>query len=186
MDLNPHQIDAALFTLQNPLTKGVLLAHEVGLGKNIEAALVICHYWAERRRLQLVIAPAVLRKQWVTELSEKFHLPTQVLDARTYKQQRDKGVYYPLDKDVISVMSYHFAAKLEPQLLTIPWDLVVVDEAHKLRNAHRESYSTGQSIKRAFDGSHKLLLRATPLQNSLLELYGLSSVIDGQLLWGCP
>jgi len=181
VDLNPHQIDAALFALQNPLTKGVLLADEVGLGKTIEAALVICQYWAERRRRLLVIAPAALRKQWATELAEKFHLPTQVLDARTYKQQRDQGIYDPLDQDVISVMSYHFAAKLEPQLRTIPWDLVVIDEAHKLRNAHRESHRTGQAIKRAFAGSRKLLLTATPLQNSLLELYGLSTVIDDQL-----
>ena len=72
VDLNPHQIDAALFALQNPLTKGVLLADEVGLGKTIEAALVICQYWAERRRRLLVIAPAALRKQWATELAEKF------------------------------------------------------------------------------------------------------------------
>lgn len=181
VDLNPHQIDAALFALQNPLAKGVLLADEVGLGKTIEAALVICQYWAERRRRLVVIAPAALRKQWASELAEKFHLPTQVLDARTYKQQRDQGVYDPLDQDVISVMSYHFAAKLEPQLRTIPWNLVVIDEAHKLRNAHRESHRTGQAIKRAFAGSRKLLLTATPLQNSLLELYGLSTVIDEQL-----
>ncbi|MFC0268658.1 SNF2-related protein [Kushneria aurantia] len=181
VDLNPHQIDAALFALQNPLAKGVLLADEVGLGKTIEAALVICQYWAERRRRLVVIAPAALRKQWASELAEKFHLPTQVLDARAYKQQREQGIYDPLDQDVISVMSYHFAARLEPQLRTIPWDLVVVDEAHKLRNAHRESHRTGQAIKRAFAGSRKLLLTATPLQNSLLELYGLSTVIDGQL-----
>lgn len=181
VDLNPHQIDAALFALQNPLAKGVLLADEVGLGKTIEAALVICQYWAERRRRLIVIAPAALRKQWANELAEKFHLPTQVLDARTYKKLRDDGIYDPLDQNVISVMSYHFAANIEKQLRSIPWDLVVIDEAHKLRNAHRESHRTGQSIKRAFAGSRKLLLTATPLQNSLLELYGLSTVIDEQL-----
>lgn len=181
VDLNPHQIDAALFALQNPLTKGVLLADEVGLGKTIEAALVVCQYWAERRRRLVVIAPAALRQQWATELAEKFHLPTQVLDARTYQQQRARGIYDPLNQAVISVMSYHFAAKMESRLHTIPWDLVVIDEAHKLRNAHRESHRTGQAIKRAFAGSRKLLLTATPLQNSLLELYGLSTVIDDQL-----
>lgn len=114
VDLNPHQIDAALFALQNPLSKGVLLADEVGLGKTIEAALVICQYWAERRRRLIVIAPAALRKQWANELSEKFHLPTQVLDARTYKQQRDQGIYDPLDQDVISVMSYHLLPNWSP------------------------------------------------------------------------
>lgn len=181
VDLNPHQIDAALFALQNPLTKGVLLADEVGLGKTIEAALVLCQYWAERKRRLIVICPAALRKQWANELAEKFHLPTQVLDARTYKQLRKEGVYNPLDQDTISVMSFNFAANLEEKVRGIPWDLVVIDEAHKLRNAHRESHKTGQALKRALRGSRKLLLTATPLQNSLMELYGLSTVIDEQL-----
>lgn len=181
VDLNPHQIDAALFAIQNPLAKGVLLADEVGLGKTIEAALVLCQYWAERRRRILVICPAALRKQWANELSEKFHLPTQVLDARTYQGLRDGGVYAPLDQDVVSIMSFNFAVRLEEELKRIPWDLVTIDEAHKLRNAHRESHQTGQSIKRSLAGSRKLLLTATPLQNSLLEIYGLSTLIDEHL-----
>ena len=61
VDLNPHQIDAAIFALNNPLSKGVVLADEVGLGKTIEAALVLCQLWAERRRRLLVICPAALR-----------------------------------------------------------------------------------------------------------------------------
>lgn len=181
VDLNPHQIDAALFALQNPLSKGVLLADEVGLGKTIEAALVLCQYWAERRRRLLVICPAALRKQWANELADKFHLPTQVLDARTYKSLRKEGIHNPLEQDVISVMSYNFAANMQEQLRSTPWDLVVIDEAHKLRNAHRESHQTGQAIKKSFAGCRKLLLTATPLQNSLMELYGLSTVIDEQL-----
>ncbi|PHQ62985.1 MAG: ATP-dependent helicase, partial [Sphingobium sp.] len=91
VDLNPHQIDAALFALQNPLVKGVILADEVGLGKTIEAALVLAQYWAERRRRLIVVCPAALRKQWANELAEKFHLPSQVLDARTYKELRKQG-----------------------------------------------------------------------------------------------
>ena len=70
VDLNPHQIDAALFALNNPLSKGVVLADEVGLGKTIEAALVLCQLWAERKRRLIVICPAALRKQWAQELSE--------------------------------------------------------------------------------------------------------------------
>ena len=77
VDLNPHQIDAALFALQNPLVKGVVLADEVGLGKTIEASLVMAQCWAERKRRIVVICPAALRKQWANELFEKFHLPTQ-------------------------------------------------------------------------------------------------------------
>ncbi len=178
VDLNPHQIDAALFALQNPLSQGVMLADEVGLGKTIEASLVMCQLWAERRRRLLVICPAALRKQWAQELSDKFSLPAEVLDARTWGTLRKSGVFDPLDRDVICVMSYNFATRLEKQLGAIPWDVVVIDEAHKLRNAHRKSHETGQSLKRALAGRKKLLLTATPLQNSLMELYGLTSIID--------
>lgn len=181
VDLNPHQIEAALFALQNPLSSGVLLADEVGLGKTIEAALVLGQYWAERRRRLLVICPASLRKQWATELAEKFHLPTQVLDAKTWSQARKDGVYNPLDQDVISIVSIHFAARMEKAIGGIRWDLAVIDEAHKLRNSFRESHHTGQAIKRGLAGVRKVLLTATPLQNSLLELYGLSTIIDEHL-----
>lgn len=63
VDLNPHQIEAALFALESPLSKGVLLADEVGLGKTIEAGIVLCQFWAERKRRLIVICPASLRKQ---------------------------------------------------------------------------------------------------------------------------
>ncbi|SHG97941.1 Helicase conserved C-terminal domain-containing protein [Hydrocarboniphaga daqingensis] len=181
VDLNPHQIEAALFALANPLSRGVLLADEVGLGKTIEAALVLGQYWAERRRRLLVVCPASLRKQWATELSEKFHLPTQVIDAETWSQARKAGVYNPLDQDVISIVSIHFAARMEQAISAIRWDLAVIDEAHKLRNAYREAHTTGQAIKRGLAGVRKVLLTATPLQNSLLELYGLSTIIDEHL-----
>ena len=184
VDLNPHQIDAALFALNNPLSKGVVLADEVGLGKTIEAALVQCQLWAERRRRQLVICPAALRKQWARELTEKFDLPAEVLAARTWRDLRQAGVFDPLDRDVIRVLPYNFATRLEAQLGAVPWDIVVIDEAHKLRNAHRKSHETGQSLKRSLAGRKKLLLTATPLQNSLMELYGLSSLIGDSSLDG--
>ena len=72
VDLNPHQIDAALFATSNPLSKGVILADEVGQGKTIEAGLLIAQRWAERKRRILVITPANLRKQWHQELADKF------------------------------------------------------------------------------------------------------------------
>ncbi len=58
VDLNPHQIEAALFALQSPLSKGVILADEVGLDKMIEAGIVLCQFWTERKRRLLVICPA--------------------------------------------------------------------------------------------------------------------------------
>jgi len=184
VDLNPHQIEAALFALRNPLQEGVLLADEVGLGKTIEASLVVCQFWAERRRRLLVICPASLRKQWAQEMHEKFAVPTTVVDAVSLRKQAAGDVLATLERIVgkaVVIMSYQYAAKLEAELRAVPWDVVVIDEAHKLRNAHRTSNRTGQALKRALAGRKKLLLTATPLQNSLMELYGLSTLIDEHL-----
>lgn len=177
VDLNPHQIEAALFALRSPLSKGVLLADEVGLGKTIEAGIVLCQYWSERKRRLLVICPASLRKQWAIELEEKFNLPSVVLDARTWRDAVKLGKA-PLSQKAIVVLSYNYANRIRDELKAIAWDLVVIDEAHKLRNAYRESNKIGQGIRWATEDSRKLLLTATPLQNSLLELYGLSTLID--------
>lgn len=181
VDLNPHQIEAALFALRSPLSKGVLLADEVGLGKTIEAGLVICQSWAENRRKLLVVCPASLRKQWAVELEEKFNLPSQILDAKTYRDAQKAGNPNPFDARKIIICSMHFVASKAMDILTIPWDLVIIDEAHKLRNAYRESNRIGQAVRQATLGRKKLLLTATPLQNSLLELYGLSTLIDENL-----
>src|SRR3982075_4555809 len=86
VDMNPHQVDAALFAFASPLSKGALLADEVGLGKTIEAGLDISQRWAERRRRVLVIAPSNLRKQWHQELSEKFFLPCAILESTSYNE----------------------------------------------------------------------------------------------------
>jgi len=177
VDLNPHQIEAALFALQSPLSKGVILADEVGLGKTIEAGIVLCQYWAERRRRLLVICPASIRKQWALEMQEKFSLPAVVLDAKAYREAR-REARDPLRPGAIVILSFHFANAIREELRSVKWDLVVLDEAHKLRNAYRPSNKVGQGIRWATEDCRKLLLTATPLQNSLLELYGLSTLID--------
>lgn len=108
VDLNPHQVDAALFAFRSPLSKGVLLADEVGLGKTIEAGLVISQKWAERKRRVLVIVPSNLRKQWHQELTEKFFLPCNILESKPYNDDIKRGQFRPLiayDKDVQGLVS---------------------------------------------------------------------------------
>src|SRR6478735_8214591 len=97
VDLNPHQVDAALFAFKSPLSKGALLADEVGLGKTIEAGLVISQKWAERKRCVLIITPSNLRKQWHQELSEKFFLPCIILESRSYNAAIKQGNYRPFE-----------------------------------------------------------------------------------------
>lgn len=185
VDLNPHQIEAALFALRSPISKGVILADEVGLGKTIEASLVLCQLWAERKRRLLVICPASLRKQWATELEDKFNLPSQILDARSFGAAKKSGAASPFDCGKVVICSLNFAAKMKEEVRSVAWDLVVIDEAHKLRNAHQPSNKTGQAIRFGVEDRRKILLTATPLQNSLMELYGMSSIID-EFMFGEP
>ena len=178
VDLNPHQIEAALFAFRSPLSKGAILADEVGLGKTIEAGIILAQRWAERRRRLLVICPANLRKQWSQELAEKFYLPSVILEARTFNEAVKRGNLNPFQQDAVIICSFQFARSKETYVRQSGWELVVIDEAHRLRNVYKASNKIANSIKSAILDHRKLLLTATPLQNSLLELYGLVSVID--------
>ena len=178
VDLNPHQVEAALFAFRNPLSRGAVLADEVGLGKTIEAGLLIAQSWAEGKRRILIIVPANLRKQWGQELADKFFLPSAILENRTFKETLRAGNLNPFQQNAIVICSYQFACKMEPYLKQTPWDLVVIDEAHRLRNVYKPTNKIANTIKQAIAPFRKVLLTATPLQNSLLELYGLVSIID--------
>lgn len=178
VDLNPHQIDAALFAFRSPLSKGAILADEVGLGKTIEAGLVLSQKWAEKRRKILLIVPSNLRKQWSTELSEKFFLPSTILEAKSFNQSIKRGRLNPFDQEEIVICSYQFARSKAPYITNVSWDLVVIDEAHRLRNVYKSGNKIARELKNALNNYPKILLTATPLQNSLLELYGLVSIID--------
>lgn len=178
VDLNPHQVDAALFAFRSPLSKGALLADEVGLGKTIEAGLVLAQKWAERKRRMLVIVPSNLRKQWYQELSEKFFLPCVILETKSYNAAIRQGKFRPFEADAIVICSYQFARNKAADIANTPWDLVVMDEAHRLRNVYKPTNIIANILKRALADKPKLLLTATPLQNSLLELFGLVSFID--------
>jgi superfamily II DNA or RNA helicase len=183
VDLNPHQVEAALFACANPLSRGVILADEVGLGKTIEAGLVISQRWAERRRRLLIIVPANLRKQWHQELQDKFSLQGVLLEAKSYNALRKQGRRNPFQGASGPVIcSYQFAKAKAEDIKAVDWDLVVLDEAHRLRNVYKTSNVIAKTLKDALAHIHaKVLLTATPLQNSLLELYGLVSMIDDRV-----
>lgn len=179
IDVNPHQVDAALFAFRSPLSKGAILADEVGLGKTIEAGLVISQRWAERKRKILIIVPSSLRKQWNQELLDKFFIPSVILEATSFNRCIKEGNLNPFErKNEIVICSYHFARSKDSYVTLTNWDLVVIDEAHRLRNVYKKTNKIANTIKLAVANRHKILLTATPLQNSLLELYGLVSIID--------
>lgn len=180
VEMNPHQVDAALFALRSPLSKGVLLADEVGLGKTIEAGLVMSQRWAEQRRRILLIVPASLRKQWQQELFDKFSIKSRILEAKTYNDMKKGGMNRPFEATgAVIISSYEFAARKADEIRIAGWDLIVFDEAHRLRNVYRKNGAKGAKALKEATGAHfKILLTATPLQNTLMELFGIVSMID--------
>jgi ERCC4-related helicase len=178
VDLNPHQVEAALFAFKSPLSKGAILADEVGLGKTIEAGIILSELWAERKRRIVIVVPASLRNQWSLELMEKFYLPSTILETSSYKELKTRKEN-PFDGEHgIIICSYNFAISHSAEFEAVYWDLVVFDEAHKMRNVYKRENVVGHVMMNTFKQYKKVLLTATPLQNNLKELYGLISIID--------
>jgi len=88
---------------------------------------------AERRRRILIITPSNLRKQWFQELAEKFFLPCRILEAKSYNAAMKQGQFRPFEAPEIVICSYQFAKSKAGEVQAIAWDLVVIDEAHRLR-----------------------------------------------------
>lgn len=139
VDLNPHQVDAALLAFRSPLSRGAILADEVGLGKTMEAGLIKSQLWAEHKRRLLVIVPASLRKQWSQEMADKFFIPSLILESKSYREL-SRGARSPFDQpSQIVICSYQFARAKAAEIMSVPWDLVVIDEVINFVNRANEA-----------------------------------------------
>lgn len=166
----PHQIDVALRVLRRPMSGRAILADEVGLGKTIEAGIILKELTVRglARRI-LILTPAALVDQWRGELETKFfedfETPTTADDWRRTNR---------------AIVSYNRATRKEHReaILRAPWDLVILDEAHKVKNHKSTAYELISHIER----NYILLLTATPLQNDLRELFNLVTLLrPGQM-----
>ena len=186
IDLNPHQIYAAISAFNSPLSRGAIFADEVGLGKTIEAGIVMAQLILEDRGRILIVAPASLRTQWKEELEVHFGIESTVVDTPYLRKQVKAGEPTPMTEDGVYIASLPFVYNNIGLVEKQPWDLVVVDEAHRLRNVYKgqEKSKMAFALREALKKTPKLLLTATPLQNNLMELYGLVSFIDPKLLGG--
>lgn len=184
IDLNPYQIHAALYAFNSPLSRGAILADEVGLGKTIEAGIIISQLWAEGKRKILVMTPASLRKQWQDELLSKFGIESEVWDGPSFNTQVNSGDKIPFTYDGVFIASYHFVYTHLGLIKKQSWNVVVIDEAHRFRRVFkgRDASKMAYDIREILKDKPKVLLTATPLQNSLEELYGIASFIDDKLL----
>ena len=180
--LTPHQIEAALFAFKTPLSKGCILADEVGLGKTIEAGIVLAQLWSERKRKILIVSPASLMRQWESELLEKFNLPSIIMDRKNFNNLKRQGELNPfIAKNKIIICSYQMCSAFSAEIKMANFDLCVIDEAHKLRNVWTGKNVISMGIKESLGNTKKLLLTATPIQNNVMDLYGLTSLIDDNI-----
>lgn len=128
------------------------------------------------------MAPASLCGQWQSEMQDKFSLPTQIIDGRIYNQKDTINHKNPFLFKGVTICSYHCAVKLKTLMKLNKWDLVVLDEAHKLRNLYKGKTKIADGIYEAFKRQKKLLLTATPIQNSLMDIFSLVTMIDPNIL----
>ncbi|MCM2675007.1 DEAD/DEAH box helicase [Alkalicoccobacillus plakortidis] len=160
----PHQLEVAKTVIEEMNGKAIL-ADEVGLGKTIEAGLILKEYMIRGLAKKiLILVPASLVSQWAVELNSKFYIPAI--------PQKKSYVWEQCDVVVASIDT----AKRQPHrdlVLAQSYDLVVIDEAHKLKNPNTKNYEFIRSLKKKFC----LLLTATPVQNKLEEIFNLVSLL---------
>jgi SNF2 family DNA or RNA helicase len=164
MTFHPHQLEASRRVVEE-MNGRAILADEVGLGKTIEAGLVLKELMIRGLvKKVLLLVPASLVNQWVNELNSKFHIPAA--------SQRKQYVWEHYDVIVSSID----LAKRSPHreiILEQDYDFVLIDEAHKLKNSQTKNYAFIQSLKKKYC----LLLTATPVQNKLSDIYNLVSLL---------
>jgi SNF2 family DNA or RNA helicase len=169
-----HQIDAALRALHQ-MRGRALLADEVGLGKTIEAGIVMKELVQRGLvRTVLVLTPASLTEQWREELQTKFHESFTVMETPQQWQEVREAEYgrwiVSLDRAKLDVHS--------EAVLGREYDLLIVDEAHKLKNRATRAWQFVNKLRKRY----VLMLTATPVQNDLMELYSLITILSpGQL-----
>lgn len=181
IDPNPHQINAFCAAIDAMKTGGMVLADEVGLGKTIEAGLVLRYMLESGAKKVLIALPASLRKQWELELEDKFDLSSVILDRLTVEHDAKNWHRRLADRQgvMIVITSYDYSSKLIKRFPDVKWDFLIIDEAHNLRNLNRTKRA--KRLYALSGGIPKILLTATPLQNSLMDLYGLISFIDPRI-----
>lgn len=181
IDPNPHQINAFCAAIDAMKTGGMVLADEVGLGKTIEAGLVLRYMLESGAKKVLIALPVSLRKQWELELEDKFDLSSVILDRLTVEHDAKNWRRKLADRQgvMIVITSYDYSSKLMKRFPDVKWDFLIIDEAHNLRNLN--STKRAKRLYALSGGIPKILLTATPLQNSLMDLYGLISFIDPRI-----
>ncbi|MDR2525072.1 MAG: helicase [Oscillospiraceae bacterium] len=173
----PYQIAAAQFALRSSHQRGVILCDEGSLGKTYEALIVAAQKWYEGKDRQFIVLPTNLLRQWQDKLENAFTLPFIVIDSEDALQS--SGGF---DQPSVVLTTYDFAVSHADEIVQIPWDLVIFDEASILAKSYTGENKTANALKAAAASAFKLLLTPTPITMSIMDIYGLVHFIDESVL----
>lgn len=179
IDVNPHQVEAFTFSLAAMKLGGAILADEVGLGKTIEAGLVLKYLLNSGSQKILLVMPSNLRKQWQVELDEKFEVESIIVESGNWDEYKS----YVKNESAVVIVSYNFASRRKSEFTKVPWSFCILDEAHRLRNVYKNGSKMASNLYELTEGIPKLMLTATPMQNSLFDLFGLIQFIDERIFY---
>lgn len=187
IEIYPHQIASATFALNKfdtytnePKEKGVILCDEGGLGKTYSTMLIIATRWYLGDEKILIVLPHQLIYEWIEVLENNFEIPYIAIgNSKQYEKIKEKEEQ-PFNRNAIIVTSYNTALKYEEEIKKVNFKITVFEEAHKLKNFHKENRLT-KAMLGISKQSFKILLTATPIQNSILDLYSLVTFIDDNI-----
>ena len=146
IDVNPHQVEAFTFSLAAMKLGGAILADEVGLGKTIEAGLVLKYLLNSGSQKILLVMPSNLRKQWQVELDEKFEVESIIVESGNWDEYKS----YVKNESAVVIVSYNFASRRKSEFTKVPWSFCIFDDAHAAGSL-RQSGGRGRCIRAAGD-----------------------------------
>ena len=179
IEIYPYQIAAATFAMRSPFLKGAVLCDEGSLGKTYEALLIMAQRYFAGDTKQLVVIPTPLLHKWVKVMEGRFSIPFVVIDSNdTFNERITTETPNPFVGEGAIITTYDFAYEKEDYISQIAWDISVFEEAHCLCRIYTGDNKMATALKNVAKNSFKLLLTATPMQTSIMDLYGLVFFID--------
>ena len=177
IEIFSHQIYAACFALENPFVKGFILADEAGLGKTMEALLIVSQYTRQNRNV-LIIVPSPTVNDWLIDLIRKFDIRPYILDNE--ERTVSENYFISLDKfnGGVVLTTYDYILSNSEKFKNIDWELCILDEAHRFRSYKIKENKTAETIISIIPNAKKILLSATPIQKNEDDIFGLINFID--------
>lgn len=180
IDIFSHQIYASTFAISNPFVKGFILADEAGLGKTMEALLILAQY-RKRKSNCLVIVPSPTIDNWLQSIVRTFDFRCCVLDNVERPISDNYTTDFSRFDSGIVLTTYDYVISNADKLKEKDWQLCILDEAHRFRTYKIKENKTADTVLSIIPNAKKILLTATPIQKNEDDIFGLINFIDDNI-----